>query len=275
MVEIDVAVQLMYRDVVSNLKDAVDKFIIDNPTVDLSNAWILAPSGWSVNLGSITVPSVATFAGFKINVGSLNVKIPTADIKYVGIGNPNLLLLGLTMNMRIPGSEHWYYGGPLRGNVWPPQVGTSFATTQYYTGEDGLIDGAFVALVFAIVYGLSKLGLTSLASDFVKRILSRNTLSASNETIHILENTQEILDGLNDVNTTIGDIEDGTVSDPLHKVAGVTNGLAQAMKLIIDKVDVQVLTSEENEYVQTELSDLADKLDEIKMLIKQNSRRYV
>jgi hypothetical protein len=232
--------QIVFRNVIQDLKDAVNDWIT-NDGGDPTGIWIISLSGVAYDLSNISVPLDVDINGIRIYVGSLHIDIPT--IALVGLNPvllPTIVLMGLNIDLHIPGSENWYYGGPLREDVWPPKIGTDpvFASTQYYTFDDGAIDQAGFAFAIGLIYGLNKAGLSSVATYFVRRLFSHGTISQASDVESILSNSLDIISTVNTINTSLG-----SSSPSVSSVVSSIKVVVEAMKTVIDEVKIELLST--------------------------------
>jgi hypothetical protein len=252
--------QIVLKNVFQSLKDAVDDYInIDGG--DVTGMYILTIAGAAIDLNDITVPLDTDINGIRIKIkGAPNIDIP---LEAVGLMNPSFMpmitMMGMNINIPVPGSENWLFGGPLRENVWPPKPGTDpiFSTTQYYTLDDGTLDGISLTFALSIVYALHRIGLSKIANYFVSKLLSKNTIAASHEVADILTNTNTILTNIGTAQSSIDSL-DSTLSPTgpsLKTFLSGLNSVINAIKAVIDKVDIQLLFDNPNDQLQTLIKD--------------------
>lgn len=245
----DVKMEIIMRDVFQQLKNAVDDYVAyDGGSV--TNMYIITPAGAAFKLDNITVPNLNGLTGIRIHIGAITFDIPLVNIGVLSPTFGILQMLGAVIDPAVPGSENWLYGGPLREGIWPPKVGTdpAFSEVQYYKMSDGVIDGFIGSLIVAIAYGLVKVGLYLVVERFLKKIFSRSTINLTRETAQILNTVNNINTVLGATQTTVNSIQSTTTTINTNLGSGnvttlltTANGLINLIKLIVDKVEVQVL----------------------------------
>lgn len=260
MTEYNVRIQLAMISVIQELKNAVDDFV-NNDAGSVTDLYILTPAGYAFKLDSITIPTIVPLHGFRIKIGAINVDIPTSMISFMMPGIMLPITLGMNLNLHVPGSESWLYGGPLRENVWPPRAGNSgfFSQIQYYELVDAGIDGSVLLFALGIGYALNKAGLSRVAEYFIKRIMSKNTIQLTNETRKILEDVGTLSTNLATLQGDVTILKNniGTSSPTIASYVSSINGLVTAIKLVVDKVVIEVLSDELDE------STVREKLDSV------------
>jgi hypothetical protein len=177
------------------LRDACDEWLSEGHS--LSGYWIVLPSGLSINLANISIPSMNPFSGIRFRIVDLTINIPK---HWIDIIFPQWSFLwestGSILNTPIPGSENWDFSGPLRGNQWPPKAGTLFDPVEYYRLWHLGLDASSIILIGSIIYALIRVGLSGLASKFVKKALTSNTIPDSDEINDIKADTDALVDTL-------------------------------------------------------------------------------
>jgi hypothetical protein len=177
------------------LRDACDEWLAEGHSLD--GYWIVLTSGLSINLANISIPSMTPFSGLRFRVLDLTVDIPK---HWIDIIFPQWSFLwestGSILNTPIPGSENWDYSGPLRGNQWPPKAGTLFNPVEYYRLWHLGLDASSIILIGSIIYALIRVGLGGLASKFVKKALTSNTIQDSDEIGDIKDDADKLVETL-------------------------------------------------------------------------------
>jgi hypothetical protein len=236
------------RDVVQQLVDAVSDWVsIDGGST--TGLYLMLPSGISFDLSNLSVPSIENLSGFRLKIGGYNIDIPTDAVLSFSPGLNVANFLGATFDPPVPGSENWLFGGPLRESVWPPEVGTSgsFSEVQYYRLSDVIIDGTVASFAIAIAFVLTKIGLTQLASRFVRRLMSRNTISNSNEIRQLLTNTSTLINTANSIDNKVNSLasELGTGGGTsIHQYMSSFNVILTAIDTAVDTIKVTVEASD-------------------------------
>lgn len=258
--------QILFRNIFQDLKDAVQDWVTNdggNPV----GLYIVTFSGLAIDLNDIPIPTIDDFTGFRITIGAYTIDIPNVAVGLINpsITIPTLVIAGLDMNFKVPGSENWKYGGPLRENVWPPVVGTSpsFSATQYYNGIDGIIDGAGLSVVIGFAYALNKVGLSKISNYFMSRIMTRGSISAAHDIFTILKNTDDIIIATSNINNAVNTIDGkiGTGAPSLTSSLASLSGIAAAINAIVETVEIELLTGEGNpDTINTKLNNIMEEL---------------
>lgn len=177
------------------LQDSVDEWLSEGHS--LSGIYIVLPSGFSIDLNNISIPSISAFNGVRIRIDDITINIPKVMLQLV-FPQFNWLFdsSGSILNTAIPGSEHWEFAGPLRQDQWPPKAGTEFSPIEYYRLWHLGIDVASIVMVISIVYALNKVGLIGLANKLVSRALTGGSALPSNELKDIKDKVDSVSDDM-------------------------------------------------------------------------------
>jgi hypothetical protein len=219
------------RTAMIHLKAAIDEYKVEVPGVNLTGMFIILPSGLAIKLDDIQIPSLTVITKAYILVGDIKLYIPEIQWNLDGfIPVPFLmakLFLGLfgqgdLFSTVVKDSEHWYFGGPFREDMWPPKVGTdpAFSTLQQYNLGNFATDLAFLALITTISFALTKVGLSRVEEKFVAKLLTNGTMDPDAREKKIYEYTKQTWEAI-----------DGT-TEPL--VIGMRDNLQSTIDKIIE-----------------------------------------